>query len=982
MHRSPRSHHRRLLLFMLAALVVCAALLAAPAGALAGTVQGTVYDFSGPVAGASVELWRWDGAWTLAETTASGDDGQYVFGAIGDGSYTVAAVDQGGSGYATVWYGQQRWQRDASAFLVAGETGGIDLTFIDYAATLSGFVLADGSGVPGLTIEVWAWDENAAAWSMTGEHPGATYGDGSFAIPGLPQVDVQVRVVDPSGTYVSEFYQDAADPSAATPVMPGGGDIQFDIGLAGVIAGVVQDDQGQGLAGISLQAFRWDDDQGDWAPAGSATSDDTGVFALRGLTPGEYRVQLSDPLGLYAGEVYDDAASLWYGTPLWVDAGVETTIAPVLGRAGTLRGTVQDAGGGPLAAIEVTCSRLVDMGWGEEWADVATVATDGDGRWTCGGLPAGDYQVRYDDPAGQWVSGYWQSTLDQWQALSVPLAAEQVVELDGQVLQPAAHITGTVTGGGEPLAGVYVRVERLYEDEGIWDAWSGAYTGDDGTYDVGGLPPAAYRVVFWDESRTFASEYYDDQVTAAGATVRQLAVGEVWAPVDADLESGATIAGTVLGRYGEDTWVLSGDQYRIGLEAKVVVRDPETDEVGYETVPNGWAEVDEEGRFSFTGLSAGQYVVVARDFSDSPEWAQTWLALGDRGVTASTATRIAVAAGAVSDGWELVMGPQAVIRGRVTLVDGLCLEEASIEAYIYVGGGDGSGPDPAASGFEALGLTTWTGPGGYYTLYGVPEGVVTLGFSGVGDAELRSEYLGNTGDTRDADLIGTEAGVWYSGHDAVLGSVEDVAAPFSRAVAPTGWSSKGVWVHFLAEDALDLFTGLPLAPRWSGVEGVYSLVDDPDWAAADVGASRFVAAPADGSNDGPHIVWFWAADKAGNWEWTPREAGEPSSCVVRIDTQHPTARTYAAAARSGRTAALRMRATDATPNGGKVTFAVSIAKGGKVVKKTTLKGRPIGRDVTWSFRCTLRPGKYDVKVTATDLAGNRSDTATARLTVR
>jgi len=147
------------------------------------------------------------------------------------------------------------------------------------------------------------------------------------------------------------------------------------------------------------------------------------------------------------------------------------------------------------------------------------------------------------------------------------------------------------------------------------------------------------------------------------------------------------------------------------------------------------------------------------------------------------------------------------------------------------------------------------------------------------------------------------------------------------------------------------------------------------------GGAPVIAAGAAASvlleTSGVHTVAFFATDVAGNVE-------TPQSVTVNLDLSKPRPQApRSAVARHKRTATLRYRIVDATPNGGAATVTIVVKNSrGKTVKRLELGSRPVNRALKATFSCRLRPGDYRFRVSATDAAGNsQSAVASQRLRV-
>jgi hypothetical protein len=126
-----------------------------------------------------------------------------------------------------------------------------------------------------------------------------------------------------------------------------------------------------------------------------------------------------------------------------------------------------------------------------------------------------------------------------------------------------------------------------------------------------------------------------------------------------------------------------------------------------------------------------------------------------------------------------------------------------------------------------------------------------------------------------------------------------------------------------------------------------------------------VAAPADHSGDGPHLVEFRAVDADGDVE-------EWRSVTVRIDTRRPSAiLPHAVGVMRTCTARIDFRVADEAPGAGAADVTVVISTwDGHAVKTLRLRGQSTGVDHTARFTCDLPRGFYRVRLSARDAAGN------------
>jgi carboxypeptidase family protein len=219
------------------------------------------------------------------------------------------------------------------------------------------------------------------------------------------------------------------------------------------------------------------------------------------------------------------------------------SFAPAAARAatGSISGTVTDAASAePLEGVEVCASPESEEG------PSPCSFTETDGTYSIGGLDPGGYKVWFW--AGQrYVFEYFDGKHEWFEADSVAvLGGADTPEIDAD-LEPTAAIEGTVTAadGGLPVEEVEVCAYPVDPSEESFFECS--ETAADGTYAIAGLNPGSYQVEFWTgwTSSPFAYEFWNDESRYAEADVVALAASERREGIDAELEPGAGISGSV-----------------------------------------------------------------------------------------------------------------------------------------------------------------------------------------------------------------------------------------------------------------------------------------------------------------------------------------------------------------------------------------------------------------------------------------------------
>jgi hypothetical protein len=127
-------------------------------------------------------------------------------------------------------------------------------------------------------------------------------------------------------------------------------------------------------------------------------------------------------------------------------------------------------------------------------------------------------------------------------------------------------------------------------------------------------------------------------------------------------------------------------------------------------------------------------------------------------------------------------------------------------------------------------------------------------------------------------------------------------------------------------------------------------------------------------------VWYLhvrARDAAGNW-------GAAQHAEVRIDAGRPTPKAYAASVLRGRQVGIGYRLDDPVGgcSAGNVKIVIKNARG-KVIKTKTVSNVPANVKKVWKFACRFPAGRYTIRITGSDIAGNTgTKAATAVLRVR
>ncbi|MGN6373169.1 MAG: MSCRAMM family protein [Solirubrobacteraceae bacterium] len=262
-----------------------------------------------------------------------------------------------------------------------------------------------------------------------------------------------------------------------------------------------------------------------------------------------------------------------------------------------------------------------------------------------------------------------------------------------------------------------------------------------GEYTIGGLPSGAYKVKFgrgYENTGNYLLEYYDGQPSSLTATPVSVTAPNVTAGIDAALQPGGEIGGTVTSTAGNP---LSDQEVCAFLAA----------------FAGGCARTDAAGQYSISGLAAGLYQVVFYGKGGAVNLATQYYS---EKATEADAEPVAVAAGSVSR-VDATMQPGGQISGKVTAAEG--------------------GQTLAHIGVCALDLTegeagecTTTNADGEYTISGLSNGSYTVEFFSEETGPLEAvedyvpEYYPDKGIEHEAQPVSVAAGSATTGINAEM----------------------------------------------------------------------------------------------------------------------------------------------------------------------------------------------------------------------
>jgi hypothetical protein len=599
------------------------------------------------------------------------------------------------------WYLNSPTRTGATQVTVTGDLQYLDIVLDPVAtASIAGRVTSDEypDGLEGRTVQV-----NDGGYFRDA----ITDSDGYYLIDQLPAGDYTTVLIG-DNVHQPIWYPGVTDGTRQEKVQVADGEaiagIDFHQRTPGAVSGTVTLANGAPAVGIDVHAFT-----ATGGPGPFATTDGAGHYSIPGLEPGSRLVvfSLSD---------YDAYTTQWYlasstratATAVEVVAGgVTSDVNATLVPETVITGRVM-AGGMPLSYATVKTFTAAGV-------EVSHIEADAGGQYAVRDLPPGSYYLQFSSPhVGNWASEWWSDRPTRAGSTAVTLAVGQTRSGLDVILAPGASISGTVDFDGPSLPLGSTRVQAI-DSAGAVAAETYVSSSWSNTFSLRGLPAGDYRLRFLGEATVFATEWWDDSVDEPGSQVISLLAGQQQTGVDATLEVGLTISGTITS--------ATPNAYLSGISV-TAVRDDGVRVAGY---------VWPDGTYEIRGLRPGDYLVEYRSYESASEW---W----EDQPTADTATPITLTDADLS-GVDVHLEIGAAVAGAV-LASGsnpTALEDAVVELYTSTG---------------ELVRTAASDVYGLFLLRGLPAGDYTIVASAPGRAATSSSFSLVAGhETRIPDIV-------------------------------------------------------------------------------------------------------------------------------------------------------------------------------------------------------------------------------------
>jgi 5-hydroxyisourate hydrolase-like protein (transthyretin family) len=412
---------------------------------------------------------------------------------------------------------------------------------------------------------------------------------------------------------------------------------------------------------------------------------------------------------------------------------------------GSISGTVTDeVTHTGIDEAEVCASQIGGEG------DYGCTDASGDGSYTITDLSPGKYRVGFYPPYSKnYVREYYDDQNDYDKADSVTVADGATTSGIDAALAAGARISGTIRDAisEAPLQGI----EACIYEQGDFEYDTCASSDVGGKYEVDGLSAGTYKVrfklPFSSLDHTHVGQYYDGKSSLASADPIVLSTGEDQGGIDANLEEGGKISGTVTRANGGAP-----------LQYISVCASP----VHYETGSYGCGTTDASGHYTITGLGADEYTV---SFSGGTDYVSEYY----NDATYTGATKITVANATTVPSIDAALADAGRISGTVT--DAITKNPLGNIEVCAVKAGN------VFSLGSTFCTTSYTFANGAYTIFGLAPGTYHLRFTPsygeispgkYGYANYLTQYYDDRGAENQADDVVVTAQHTTTGADAEM----------------------------------------------------------------------------------------------------------------------------------------------------------------------------------------------------------------------
>lgn len=292
------------------------------------------------------------------------------------------------------------------------------------AASISVQVRAADTLLPLAGIRVDLYQSMPWGWGGDWRYGYSDAVTGGVRFDGLVAGTYVLESRDPASAYASSCWSDAFTRAEAKKIVLAADTVYAaDVRMlrAGRVAGVVTDEYGTPLGGISL----WVGMEGQ---AGTGRTAADGSFDIGGLLPGAaWKLYAEDTENEdYVYQWWDGQRVVEDATPLSVASGQTTTVAVKMLTSAHIDGTITTRFGLPARDVAAQAFRLGDDG---RWVAWSGECCHEDGSFRIFHLPAGTYIVAFWDTDRPSHKRYYPDTALRSEATTFTLAAGETIDL-------------------------------------------------------------------------------------------------------------------------------------------------------------------------------------------------------------------------------------------------------------------------------------------------------------------------------------------------------------------------------------------------------------------------------------------------------------------------------------------------------------------------------------------------------------------------
>jgi hypothetical protein len=708
------------------------------------------------------------------------EEGVYAITGLAGSEYLVEF--EGNGSYLTRYYDEKESAATADTVSVApGATAANVNAEMQEGGRISGKVTGEGGASLG-EVEVCA-EPTSGGYEYT-NFCGESTSNGEYEITGLPSGSYRVSFYPGyEGEYLFQYYSGVTSSSEAEPVSVTAGETHPDVNAQLVRAAKIQGkvtaaNGGAAIGNITVCAYP---DEGENEPGGwCGFTNLAGEYTLHGVPAGTYDIRFSAGFGAeekYLTQYYDGQPSAAQAEPVTVVAGASLTgIDAQLLEGGEITGKVTDAGGHPLSGISV-CASLRS----EDEYFYRCAGTGADGTYKIVGVESGKYTLSFY--GSSYVEQYYDGKARNSEADAVEVTIGHPTPNIDVTMQAGGAVEGVVaTEDGEGVEDAQVCAQQGTGE----DLSNCSFTGTAGRYKIQGLSAGSYTIEFMPgySGGNFLSQYYDGKASADEADPVAVTAGSTQTGIDATLQAGAEIRGTV---------TAAADGSRLD-DIEVCAYS------GDDVQPTACGSTGEFGRYAIRGLAAGAYEV---RFS-------SWETCSPGGcATGSYAPQFYSGKASRAEAQPVSVGAGEVLRGiGATMESGGSISGTVTDASTHdpVQGTEVCAYRVGETESETCGSTESDGTYDLQSLSGGPhvvsfEGGSLCGAGGCSEPEYATQYFDGEPSAAKADPVSVTVGEETSGIDAAMAEPsEPVPANTSlpeitgtAAVGQTLTCSQGSW---------------------------------------------------------------------------------------------------------------------------------------------------------------------------------------------